>query len=68
MKRYYKGKIPIEMIIIGKPNSLVKSLESGTMGQKTLCKQVVNMFKQSYPGELNICRTRDCWFNKKEVE
>ena len=66
--RYYKGRIPIEMIIIGKPNSLVKSLESGIMGQKTLCKKIVNMFKQTYPGELNICRTRDCWYNKKEVK
>lgn len=66
MVRYYKGKIPIEMILIGKPNSLVKSLGFGTMGQKTLCKKIVNMFKQTYPGELNICRTRDCWLNEKK--
>lgn len=69
MIRYYKGKIKIKMILIGKPNSLVKSLESGVMGQKSLGKQKnVNMFKQTYPGELNICRTRDCWFNKKNKE
>lgn len=66
MIRYYKGKIKIEMILIGKPNSLVKSLESGIMGQKTLCGKIVNMFKQTYPNELNICRTRDCWFKKKK--
>jgi len=64
--RFYKGKIKIEMILIGKPNSLVKSLKFGIMGQKTLCKQKVNMFKSTYPGELNICRTRDCWYKKKK--
>lgn len=56
------------MILIGKPNSLVKSLEFGRMGQKTLCKKVVNMFKTTYPNELNICRTRDCWYKRKKIK
>lgn len=54
------------MILIGKPNSLVRSMEFGVMGQKSLGKQKnVNMFKTTYPNELNICRTRDCWYNLK---
>lgn len=68
MIRFYKGKIKIKMILIGKPNSLVESLEFGIMGQKILIGLKWDSFKLTYPNELNICRTRDCWFNKKIIE